>query len=148
MSGVQQPRPPEYRLITRWVLPADPERVWSTLADPLTTWPQWWPGLRADGDGFVLRPARWAYALRFTVTLVAEDPPRTARVAVTGDLVGTGLVELRPTPAGSTLELDWRVRTTRPWMIRTAPLLAPVFRRAHAHAMNRGYSALSRLLTA
>lgn len=138
---------PEYRLITRWSLPAAPERVWDVLADPDLTWPRWWPGLEArwSGEqraGFTLRPARWAYALRFDLAITDTDPPRTAALAVTGDLAGIGLVRIAPALDGSTLELDWQVRTTRAWMNRTAPLLAPVFRLAHAHAMRRGEAGL------
>ncbi|MFB9954290.1 hypothetical protein [Cellulomonas denverensis] len=86
----------------------------------------------------MLRPVRYGYALRFGLVVTEREPPRRARLAVSGDLVGTGLVSIDPAPGGSTLELDWRVRTTRPWMRRTGPVLAPVFRRAHAHAMRSG----------
>ncbi|MEV7972246.1 SRPBCC family protein [Cellulomonas sp. NPDC089187] len=148
-----QPTPPDYRLITRWTLPAEPDRVWAVLADPDLTWPRWWPGLIADWStpdraGFTLRPSRWAYALRFTLAIEHRDAPSHATLRVAGDLVGTGLVHIAPTAEGSTLELDWQVRTTRAWMIRTAPLLAPMFRLAHTHAMNRGERGLREFLRA
>lgn len=141
------PTPPDYRLVTRWSLPATPERVWQVLADPELTWPRWWPGLTSpwsaeDRALFVLRPVRCGYALRFGLVVTERVPPRRARLAVSGDLVGTGQVTIDPAPGGSTLELDWRVRTTRPWMRRTGRLLAPVFRRAHAHAMRSGRTGL------
>lgn len=141
----------DYRLLTRWTLPAAPEQVWQVLADPDLTWPRWWPGLTADWTaedraGFTLRPARWAYALHFTVAIARREPPRSADLVVGGDLVGTGHVLITPTDDGSTLDLEWRVRTTRPWMTHTAPLLAPAFRIAHGHAMRRGESGLRAFL--
>lgn len=149
MTSVQQPTPPDYRLVTRWELPAAPQRVWEVLADPDLNWPAWWPGLSADAppvaDGgvgsratFALRPARLAYALHFALLITATDPPRSATMAVSGDLIGTGLVGIEPSPTGSVLELDWRVRTTKAWMVRGGRVLAPMFRFAHAHAMRRG----------
>lgn len=158
MAQVPEPTPPDYRLITRWSLPAPADRVWQVLADPELDWSRWWPGLTSDGtprpvrDGgaatvgsraaYALRPARWAYALHFTLEITRSDPPHRAAMTVTGDLDGTGLVRIEPAPEGSTLELDWRVRTTRPWMVRSGRLLAPLFRRAHAHAMDRGAGGL------
>lgn len=148
-------RPPDYRLVTRWSLPAAPDRVWQVLADPDLSWPRWWPGLSGSPSpgperraSFVLRPARWAYALRFSILIDQEHPPHSATLRVDGDLAGVGLVRIDVAPGGSVLTLDWRVRTTRGWMIRTAPLLAPVFRLAHAHAMRSGARGLRTYLRA
>jgi hypothetical protein len=139
-----------YRFTTVWHLPAGREAVWAVLADPVLTWPRWWPGLDAtsvhaagdDADGpvgsraaLVLRPARWAYALRFGLEITAADPPRAALLAVDGDLVGAG--------EGCTVILDWEVATTRRWMNLTAPLLTPVFARAHARALRAGERGLA-----
>jgi hypothetical protein len=152
-----------YRFVTVWHLPAGREAVWAVLADPAMSWPRWWPGLDAtsvqpvDGgaDGpvgsraaLVLRPARWAYALRFTLVITAADAPRAATLAVGGDLVGTGRVRLVGAGEGCTVILDWEVATTRRWMNTTAPLLAPVFAAAHARALRAGERGLAANLAA
>ncbi len=129
------------------------------LADPSMTWPQWWPGLRATDvrparDGLVgsradleLRAARWAYALRFDIEVTAASAPHRTVLAVDGDLVGTGRVDLAGVAGGTTVRLDWQVATARGWMNATAPLLAPVFAAAHARAMRAGERGLAEHLT-
>lgn len=144
-----------YGFTTVWHLPAGRDAVWAVLADPSMTWPRWWPGLSATSttpaaDGgpgssaaMVLRPARWAYALRFTLAITAVDPPRSAVLDVGGDLVGSGHVHLAGAGDGCLVVLRWEVATARPWMNATAPLLAPVFAGAHARAMRAGERGLA-----
>lgn len=167
-------------MLTTWHLPAPREQVWSVLADPAMSWPRWWPHLTAHDvrpgpDGGVvgtraaleLRPARWAYALRFDVEVTAARPGERARLSVEGDLTGVGIITLvgadavpwgaDPTadpgaadpgstdPATAVL-VDWRVATTRAWMNATGPLLAPAFTAAHARAMRAGERGLTAYL--
>ncbi|MFD2792709.1 hypothetical protein ACFS27_04015 [Promicromonospora vindobonensis] len=74
-----------------WRPPAPVARVWSVLADPRFTWPDWWPGLTAlathpvVGPDGLAAPGAWArlqvrsplgYALRFRLDLVEAQEPR------------------------------------------------------------------------
>jgi hypothetical protein len=91
-----------------WRPAAPTAQVWSVLADPRFTWPDWWPGLTAGasrgvvGPDGLAAPGTWArlrvrsplgYALRFRLDLTettapSDGVPGRARMDVTGDLEG------------------------------------------------------------
>lgn len=91
-----------------WRPAAPVARVWSVLADPRFSWPDWWPGLTADathsvvGPDGLAAPGAWAqlrvrsplgYALRFRLDLMwttapSNGEPGRARLDVSGDLEG------------------------------------------------------------
>ncbi len=140
-----------YDLATVWHLAAAPERCWAVLADPRMSWPAWWPGVEslgvrtAEGTGPVGSRARLrfraplGYALVLDLRVVDAHEPTRVRVAVTGDLHGTGDVRLSsPAPGSTRVDVAWRVRTTRRWMTLLAPVLAPVFVASHAATMRTG----------
>jgi hypothetical protein len=99
-------------------------RVWSVLADPRFTWPDWWPGLTAAATRPVVGPdglagaGTWAdlrvrsplgYSLRFRLdlrqtTAPSDGEPGRALLDVAGDLAGSADVTVRGTgvPTGST----------------------------------------------
>jgi len=89
-----------------------PEHVWTALGR-VDSYRRWWPWLRAfDAHGLVAGD-RWdctvrpplPYALHFTVELHEVDEPRRIRATVSGDIRGTALVELTPTPDGCDVRL-------------------------------------------
>lgn len=85
------------------------------------------------------------YRLRITVTIAEVEPGRLIAAVSDGDLAGSGSVRLAADEDGdeTIVRIRWSVATTRPWMNRTAPVLAPVFRLAHALVMRRGERAAS-----
>lgn len=103
-----------FRLITRWTLPAAPERAWAVLADPGFTWQEWWPAMTAEAfdvvvgpDGFGA-PGSWVRmrvrsplggAMRIRLYLLearAPSPDRDgrAKLQVSGDLRGVATVRV------------------------------------------------------
>ncbi|MGN8246147.1 SRPBCC family protein [Cellulomonas soli] len=149
-----------YHLRSVWRLPAAPERCWEVLADPAMTRPTWWPGMSAHGvhvspDGSLGSRARLrfrsplGYSLAVHLTVTGIDPGRCATLAVTGDLEGRAQVQVEADgrPGTTLVRVLWDVRTVRPWMNLTGPVLAPVFARAHAHVMAAGERGLTRHLT-
>ena len=100
-----------------WHLPAPADRVWSVLAAPRFSWPDWWPGLTASetrsvvGSAGLAAPGTWArlrvrsplgYALRFRLRLTettapSDGEPGHALLDVTGDLTGRADVTVSET---------------------------------------------------
>ncbi|MEV0953376.1 hypothetical protein [Promicromonospora sp. NPDC050249] len=110
-----------FTLESVWRPAAPVARVWSVLADPRFTWPDWWPGLTAAATGPVVGPDRlagagtWAdlrvrsplgYSLQFRLDLrqtaaPSDGEPGRALLDVSGDLVGSADVTVRAVGNGS-----------------------------------------------
>lgn len=130
------------------------------LADPAFTWPRWWPGVVARQvapalDGLVGSAARTAFRspLRYWLVLdlrvVAADPPHRVVMGARGDLVGRATARLtQEAPERTRLDIRWDVIPARRWMRCAGPLLAPLFRAAHATVMRDGERGLARYLAA
>lgn len=108
-----------FELQSVWRPAAPATRVWSVLADPRFTWPDWWPGLTAGathpvvGPDGLAAPGAWAqlrvrsplgYALRFRLDLTQTTAPSDgeagrARLDVSGDLAGLAEVTVAPSRA-------------------------------------------------
>lgn len=155
-----------------WRPAAPTAQVWSVLADPRFTWPDWWPGLTAGashgvvGPDGLAAPGTWArlqvrsplgYALRFRLDLTettapSDGVPGRARMDVTGDLEGRADVTVSDgagaTPSSAVLSeaevrLLWQV-TPGPAWFRAAATLAPApLAWAHSHVMRAGERGLT-----
>ncbi|WP_423463489.1 hypothetical protein ACO229_01460 [Promicromonospora sp. MS192] len=146
-----------------WRPTASVGRVWSVLADPRFTWPDWWPGLTtaatgpAVGPDGLAAPGAWAvlqvrsplgYALRFRLELTESVPPSDAgpgraRLDVSGDLAGRADVTVGPGRPGTEVRLLWQVSPGPAWL-RAAARIAPApLTWAHARVMRRGEQGLS-----
>jgi uncharacterized protein YndB with AHSA1/START domain len=147
-----------YRFLTTWVLPAPRERVWETLEDS-ERWPEWWRGVRSvevlepgagqDRIGELARytwRSRIPYALAFDMRVVTVVRPRFMEGHATGELAGTGRWRLSEEGGVTTVDYEWDVETTRPWMNALAPLLRPAFAWNHDWVMRQGGEGLARRL--
>ena len=105
-----------------WRPSAPAARVWSVLADPRFTWPDWWPGLTAAathpvvGPDGLAAPGAWArlqvrsplgYALRFRLDLMrtttpSDGEPGRAGLDVSGELEGRAEVTVSGVSTGTT----------------------------------------------
>lgn len=112
----------EIRIAGIWRTTAAPDDVWAVVAD-LSTWPQWWPAIRAVDllDGSPGRPgaARLTFAtpaplpaLVVEVEAAEVEPPSRLVVAPRrGPLAGSGRLEVSPDHAGaSAVAYDVRLR--------------------------------------
>src|SRR5262249_27753159 len=126
-----------YRFVTRWSIPADPERVWDELNTP-GRYHEWWPSFVAyrsltpgvTGVGArAERVVRGALPpqLRSTRTTRGTDPPREVAYDADGDLIGRGRFLVAPRGGGTEVTFYWDVRTRRRVMNLLAPLLRPLF---------------------
>lgn len=147
-----------------WRPAAPVARVWSVLADPGFTWPQWWPGMTASathsvvGPDGLAAPGAWArlqvrsplgYALRFRLDLVesaapSDGVPGRALLDVSGDLAGRAEVTVSEVPGGRTeVLLVWRVSPVPAWFRAAARLAPGPLAWAHAHVMRAGERGLA-----
>jgi hypothetical protein len=112
----------------------------------------WWPGVSVPDPPARLAPGEpltfrvrspFGYVLRMRLRLTDVQPGVRIAAASTGDLDGTGSIEVsRSTTDGSRLTIRWEVRTRRPWMNVTARVLRPAFVAAHDRVMRTGEKAL------
>ncbi|GAA1729868.1 SRPBCC family protein [Aeromicrobium alkaliterrae] len=142
--------PEPYVLVSTWTVAAPPDRVWAVFdafvddADPFA----WWPDLVVDRrDGDVLHVATRSglgYRLRFRLHSLRTRPATSIGFDASGDLNGTGDVELAPDEQGGThVRITWTVAPARRWMRWTTPVLRPLYAAAHRRVMRRGERALS-----
>jgi hypothetical protein len=157
-AATAQPVAP-YALMTRWRFDAPIERIWQALQTP-EAWPQWWRYVKAvslvepgDATGVgALRRFTWSsrlpYSLTFDMRTTRIEAPHAMEGAALGDLVGTGRWALRADGAVTDVTYDWQVATSKPWMNRLAPLLAPAFAWNHHAVMHEGGRGLAQYLGA
>ena len=151
-----------FELESVWRPAAPVAQVWSVLADPRFTWPDWWPGLIAIathpviGPDGLAAPGAWArlrvrsplgYALRFRLELAAttapsDDTPGHALLDVSGDLEGRAEITVSETPDAE-VRLVWRVSPVPAWF-RAASRVGPgPLAWAHARVMRAGERGLA-----
>lgn len=148
-----------YRFRSRWHLPAARAWCWSEIEHALLPGGDiaWWRGVGVTtpperilpGESFVLAVRTpFRYRLRTLLLLDEVRPGESLSARAAGDLRGRGRVDLfdGPTPATTVVDFSWDVATAPRWMNVTAPLLRPVFARAHRIVMAEGERGLRRLL--
>jgi hypothetical protein len=147
----------EFELVSHWRVPGDIEAVFECLRGPQIA--RWWPEAYrevheispggADGCGLVLdilTRGRIPYALRWRLQVVEIHRPKRVAIRASGDLVGSGLWELRQNGPAVEMTYTWRVEAAKPWMRRLAPVLRPLFAANHRWVMRRGEIGLRREL--
>jgi hypothetical protein len=165
-SQAQDDRVRPFLLVSRWRLPADVGAVWDELADPAFRWPRWWPQLvaeevRATGRRTAVRWSRvllrvrspLGWSLRFALVLASSRRPRggrrpapgTARLTVSGDLVGTADITVAPRSEGTDVSLVWSVALARGGVVGCLVRMLPrrVLVAAHAAVMRGGERGLA-----
>ena len=143
----------EFHLVSTWALAASQKEVWDVLAAP-ERWPDWWPTVKrvelldpgdANGIGAVRR-LTWStalpYDIKFETTTVKVEPMVLIEGRAKGELDGIGRWTLTPTADGCLARYDWIVTVTKPWMVRLAFLLRPVFAWNHNKVMESGRQGL------
>ncbi|MDR7185965.1 hypothetical protein J2X85_003001 [Microbacterium trichothecenolyticum] len=143
-----------YSFVSRWRVPASPERAWAELERMLRpgAGPRWWPALTlpmpprriVPGERMVLAVrSPLGYSLRVLLELRDIEPGRAIGASSEGDLRGSGLVTVDADGgAASVITFHWDVETRLAWMNASGWMLRPVFERAHAYVMRRGETGL------
>lgn len=144
----------DYRFLTRWQVPARPDRVWRELTD-VDAIATWWPGFervdvvrRGDASGLgtvgdcTVR-STLPMRLRFRLEVVTADPAhRVLEAVATGQLVGRGRMSLTAHAGRTEVEFLWEVQAARRLIRRLSPIARPVFERNHDRVMRWGRDAL------
>ena len=125
------------------------QQVWDVFealvdgVDPFS----WWPDLRVvrrDADEILVEARSvLGYRLRFRLHGLWAEPPGRLGFDSDGDLEGSAQIAIRSDGLRTSLVvIRWEVDTTRRWMRRSRPLLAPLFVIAHDVMMRRGHRSL------
>ncbi|MET8555134.1 SRPBCC family protein [Streptomyces sp. NPDC004959] len=152
-------RPYHYRFRSRWLLPAEPRRVYAVLARP-EEYPRWWPQVRSartadDGrSGSARIRSVLPYDLRVTIRELpgpseapGPDGVGVLRAAVDGDIRGEVGWRLSPWGAGTLAEFEQRVEVVTPLLRLLSLPGRPLLRLNHLLMMRAGQRALRALLT-
>ncbi len=151
-----------FNLNSSWLLHAPPAEVWAIIADPEMSWPSWWPNCSFAGplvrtqrhvnnpDAVLLATtaalkfrASLGYTLAITIHPTSVTAPAHISFDAGGDLNGIGQVTLSPTTGNQTqMNIGWRVRPTKRWMMFLTPVAGQVFAAAHAQMMRQGEQGL------
>lgn len=148
-----------YEFVTVWRIDAPREMVWDAIYHS-ECWPDWWPGaesvieLEKGNCGGIgnLRRYCWKGALPYRLTFdirtrFLKEGERIEGIAA-GDVEGSGLWSFSGRDDKTIVRYEWRVRTTKRWMILLEPVARPLFRWNHDKIMAWGASGLARLLGA
>jgi len=139
----------KYSFVTHWTFDEPVATVWDAIVDSLS-WPSWWRGLpgveeieRGDtqGIGGVRRytfRSRLPYDLVFDMRTTRVEPHGLLAGEATGELVGTGVWQLREEGGRTVVQYNWDVSTSRPWMNWLAPIARPIFAWNHDVIMRWG----------
>ena len=148
-----------YHFVTTWKLRAPLDAVWQAIVEA-EKWPEWWHGVVSvqsarppndDGLGGKLHMvwrSRLPYNLAFDMETTRIEPKRIIEGRATGELVGTGVWEVRENEGVTTVRYTWDVGTSRPWMNLLAPIGRPIFAWNHDYVMHAGGIGLAKLLNA
>lgn len=137
--------PRRYRFVSQWQIPAEADRCWQALC-AVDGWPAWWPGVReaqlfaATGTVAPNTRARvvvgspLGFHLDLLLRLSSATAPHTAKLAVSGDLTGTGTWRAAPEGSGTQMTFEWAVCSRRIAVNACSPLAGW----AHRHVMAAG----------
>ena len=141
-----------YHFVTKWFFHAPIERVWDEASN-LEEYPSLWPNLRRAEiresetklklGSIVDCEVKGAlpYTLRFSVELIAFQPPTYMELKSSGDLVGYGKCVLERQGKGTASTFHWDVGTTKPMfnMLARIPFLKAILEKNHNYVMAKGY---------
>ncbi len=125
------------------------QKVWQTLTGIPFSWQEWWPQLSnvhnmrlVDGLTGSTFSCTWrsptGYRLNSDIVIGTIEADRQITLHSDGDLRGTVTCQLGEKAGRTTIEIDWRVQTTKAWMNYLTPLLRPVFIYNHHAVMRSG----------
>jgi hypothetical protein len=139
-----------YSFSSRWHIAASQQRVWQAFEELLPSENPFvfWPGMQSERLGgpdiHVTAGSPMGYTLRFRVHDVDSMPMDQVTLRADGDLVGQATMRLAAVDdLNSTIDVQWHVDVTQPWMRRMRFVLRPVFVLAHDVVMRAGERGLN-----
>lgn len=147
----------DYEFVTIWRAKAPIEAVWNEIYHS-EAWPTWWKGVESveevrkgdeRGVGSIRRytwKSKLPYRLSFDMETTRIEPPTLLEGIATGELQGKGLWTLSSEGDETVARYDWKVETTKRWMILLAPVARPVFKWNHNVVMSWGAQGLAKRL--
>ncbi len=119
-----------FRLDRSFVFDREPDAVWAALSSP-EDYPRWWTWLRSvEADGLTegstahcLIRAPVPFTLRLELHIDRVVPGRRVEVTASGDLSGTGALDVLTHPGGTEARLVWDLEPHRR-LLRAAGLLS------------------------
>jgi hypothetical protein len=147
-----------YHFVTRWQMPASPEKIYKILSD-VERVARFWPSLYKSvkvvrsGDGAGLGKIVAAetkgplpYSLQWTFTVTEASFPHGFTIESTGDLVGRGEWKFTRNGDLTDIEYTWDVVGEKPLLKFLSPVLRPLFSLNHGAVMKEGERGLRREL--
>lgn len=148
----------DYEFTTIWQFDAPLETLWDEIK-ATENWSDWWKGVvrveelgkgDENGVGAVYR-STWKsalpYKLVFDSEVVRVEHLKLIEARAFGELEGSGIWAFSAENENLTcVRYDWRVKTTKKWMNKIAPLAKPFFRWNHNIIMNWGGNGLAKKL--
>jgi uncharacterized protein YndB with AHSA1/START domain len=147
-----------YEFVTIWKLDAPIEKVWEAIKDS-EKWSEWWKGVLSvkeikqgdeNGIGSIHRSiwkSALPYKLQFDTELIKIEHQKSIEARAFGELEGVGLWTFTAISESEThVRYDWKVRTTKPWMLLFSPIVKPFFKWNHDVIMNWGGEGLAKKL--
>ncbi|MDQ4131247.1 MAG: SRPBCC family protein [Actinomycetota bacterium] len=143
----------EFRFAGTWRTTAEPDAVWEVLSDP-HQWPDWWDAIErieaTDGwrEG---EPVRLVFRTPAPLPKLSTDMRATElsdrQLTLEGDgaLAGDGRLQVRSHDAGSEIDYDLRLRTTKFWLRPLEPMLRSATRDGDAEALREAGERLAAL---
>lgn len=137
-----------YRFKTDWRIPSDPDTVWQAVVNNPTSWPEWWPALRAvsqttprvdtAGSSFDSTWQSRGYRLHCSIHVAAAEVATRATLHFSGDLSGKAICRMQEVNGETYISIDWELKTNKRWMNLIAPVLSPIFALNHHSIMRSG----------
>lgn len=141
--------PTAFSFSSRWHISASQTRVWNTFEELLASDEPfvWWPGMHSTRQGddiHVVAGSPVGYRLRFRLHSLLQTPMDEVALRSDGDLDGRATLRLSSMDdSSSTIDVSWHVDVTSRWMRMGAPLLRPLYVRAHDVVMRAGERGLN-----
>jgi len=142
-----------FHLTTTWNIPAPIETCWFSLLD-LNAWPDWWKYVDRvievePGESSGVNSSHkfsWStclpYQLFFELRTTQIIPYQLIRFNACGDLNGSGCCQLIQKDNVTTIQFEWDVQTSRPWMSFAGTFFQPIFEWNHRRVMKSGEQSL------
>ena len=146
-----------YHFVTKWFFLAPIERVWAEIVD-IPSWPSWWAGWKKAAFHGSVPPLQLGsvidhevrgalpYCVCFRAVVTLFQPPHLLEITSSGDLVGTGRLELKPQDQGTAVTYSWDVGLPHPLLnlLGKLPFTRALLEKNHDSVMDEGYRGLKK----